>query len=233
MKANRFLLAVLQVAIMTATVFAMTGIETWLVRFANTEAARLTLGRVGIAAPYVSAAALGLVILFASAGSASIRAAGWGTVAGNVVVILIAAARELTRLSAVTMQVPVDQSVLNFMDPATVIGAAAALMAGCFALRVALVGNAAFGRAGPKRISGKRALHGEANRMNMRDAARWIGLRRNGSRFSLGREFRTVYGYTKPSAPLWNFSVAIAIRCVVELCSQIEGPALGRSLSMG
>jgi type IV secretion system protein VirD4 len=58
------------------------------------------------------------------------------------------------------------------MDPATVIGAVAGLMSGCFALRVALVGNAAFARTGPKRISGKRALHGEADWMNMRDAAR-------------------------------------------------------------
>lgn len=172
MKANRILLTLLPIAIMAATVFAMTGIETWLANFGKTEAARLTLGRVGIAVPYVSAAALGLIFLFASAGSTSIRAVGWGTLVGNVVVIMIASTRELTRLSAFTMQTPADQPVLNFMDPGAVISAAAALMSGCFALRVALVGNAAFARAGPKRISGKRALHGEADWMNMRDAAR-------------------------------------------------------------
>jgi type IV secretion system protein VirD4 len=97
MKANRILLAVLPTAIMTATVFAMTGNETWLANFGKTETARLTLGRVGIAVPYVSAAVLGLIILFASAGSASIRTAGWGTLVGNVVVIPTAATRELTR----------------------------------------------------------------------------------------------------------------------------------------
>ena len=51
------------------------------------------------------------------------------------------------RLSALCRQVPAGKSILSYLDPATMIGAAAALMSGCFALRVAMVGNAAFARA--------------------------------------------------------------------------------------
>jgi len=43
-------------------------------------------------------------------------------------------------------------------------------MSGCFAIRVAMVGNAAFARPTPKRIAGKRALHGEADWMKLADA---------------------------------------------------------------
>jgi type IV secretion system protein VirD4 len=69
-------------------------------------------------------------------------------------------------------QVPTGKSLASYLDPATLVGAASALMAGCFALRVALIGNAAFARAEPKRIRGQRALHGEADWMKMQDAAK-------------------------------------------------------------
>jgi type IV secretion system protein VirD4 len=54
---------------MIVTVLFLTGIEVWLVGFGKTEAARLTLGQIGIAAPYVVAAATGVILLFATAGS--------------------------------------------------------------------------------------------------------------------------------------------------------------------
>lgn len=172
MKANRIVFIILPVAMMTATAFAITGIETWLVGFGKTEAAKLALGRAGVAAPYVAAAALGLIFLFATAGSASIRAGGAGATIGNAVIILTACLREVMRLAELSSQVPAGKSALFYLDPSTMIGAAAALMSGCFALRVAMFGNAAFARPTPKRIIGKRALHGEADWMKPADASR-------------------------------------------------------------
>ena len=67
---------------------------------------------------------------------------------------------------------PAGQSVLAYTDPATVSGAALALLAGIFALRVAIKGNAAFATGGPRRVRGKRAVHGDADWMGMPEAAR-------------------------------------------------------------
>ncbi|NTB87956.1 Ti-type conjugative transfer system protein TraG [Agrobacterium tumefaciens] len=170
MKANRIALIILPVAIMSAAVFALTGIETWLAGFGKTEAAKLALGRAGLAAPYILAAGLSLILLFATAGSASIRAAGVGAAIGSAAVILMACLREGVRLAALSSQVPADKSALSYLDPSTTIGAAAALMSGCFAVHVAIVGNAAFARSAPKRITGKRALHGEADWMTLAEA---------------------------------------------------------------
>jgi len=172
MKANRIVFVVLPVAVMIGTLFTMTGIEVWLAGFGKTEAARLSLGLVGVAAPYMVAAALGLIFLLATAGSASIRAAGVGAAIGNAVVILMACLREGIRLAVLSPQVTAGKSALSYLDPSTMIGTAAALMSGCFAVRVAMVGNAAFARATPKRIIGKRALHGEADWMTLAEAAK-------------------------------------------------------------
>lgn len=172
MKANRIALALIPVAMMIVTVIVMTGMETWLAGFGKTEAARLALGRAGIAAPYMAAAALGLALLFASAGSAGIRAAGVGVAIGNAGIILIAGAREALRLAALSAQVPEGQSLLSYADPATVTGAAGALLSGCFAVRVAMMGTAAFSRTAPKRITGRRALYGEARWMTLTEASR-------------------------------------------------------------
>ncbi|NGO66060.1 Ti-type conjugative transfer system protein TraG [Rhizobium daejeonense] len=172
MKANRIVLVILTVTIMGVTVFAMTGIETWLAEFGQTEAARLALGRAGVAVPYMAAATLGLILLFATAGSASIRAAGVGVTIGNAVVILMACVREGVRLAALSSEVPAGKSALSHLDPSTMIGAAAALMSGGLAMRVAIAGNAVFARAAPQRITGKRALHGEADWMKLPEADR-------------------------------------------------------------
>jgi type IV secretion system protein VirD4 len=157
--------------LMIPVTIGMTGIEHWLSGFGKTEAARHTFGRAGIALPYLTAALIAVVFLFASAGSIRIKTAGWGVAVGGVATILIAAIRETMRLSALADKVPAGKSILSYVDPATLIGAGAAAMASCFALRVALAGNAAFASAEPKRIRGKRALHGEAEWMKLPEAA--------------------------------------------------------------
>ena len=172
MTTNRLALAIIPVALMMLAVIGMDGIGHWLSPFGKTDAARQILGRIAIAAPYVSAAALGVIFLFASAGAASIKLAGWSVLAGDAATMLVAAFREATRVAAFAGQVPAGKSIASYLDPAAMIGMAAALMAGCFALRVALIGNAAFKRAEPKRVRGQRALHGEAGWMKMQEAAK-------------------------------------------------------------
>ncbi|MBK5570750.1 Ti-type conjugative transfer system protein TraG [Ensifer sp. SSB1] len=172
MTMNRLALVVIPVAFMMLTVIGMDGVEHWLSLFGKTDATRKALGSVGIAAPYVTAAAIGIVFLFASAGAASIKFAGWAVLAGSAATLLTAALREAARLSAISREVPAGMSIASYLDPATMVGAGTALMAGCFALRVALIGNAAFKRAEPKRVKGQRALHGEADWMKLREAAK-------------------------------------------------------------
>ena len=172
MTKNRLALILVPVVLMVLVTIFMVGIETWMATFGKSDAARHTLGRAGITFPYVAAAAVGILFLFGCAGSTDIKFAGMGVVAGNAATISIAGARELMRLMAFSGQVPSGQSVLSYLDPSTMLGAGAAAMAGAFGLRVMLKGNAAFARTAPKRIRGKRALHGEAEWMKMTDAAR-------------------------------------------------------------
>ncbi|RWG92773.1 MAG: conjugal transfer protein TraG, partial [Mesorhizobium sp.] len=75
--------------------------------------------------------------------------------------------RETVRLIALADRVPAGETALSYADPGTAIGATIALMCGVFALRVAIKGNAAFAAAGPRRIRGKRAIHGETDWMGM------------------------------------------------------------------
>lgn len=172
MRANRLLLAILPAAIMLAAMILTSGFEHRLAALGTSAQAKLMLGRVGLALPYVAAATIGVIALFAVNGSANIKTAGGSVVAGNAVTVVIAMMREIVRLAGIAEKVPAGQSVLTYSDPATIVGAAAALFSGIFGLRVALKGNAAFAASGPRRIAGKRAVHGEADWMKMPDAAK-------------------------------------------------------------
>ena len=46
---------------MIAVCIGLTGAGTWLAQFGNSAGAQLTLGRIGIALPYLSAAAVGVI----------------------------------------------------------------------------------------------------------------------------------------------------------------------------
>ncbi|WP_108610716.1 Ti-type conjugative transfer system protein TraG [Aminobacter sp. MSH1] len=172
MTANKLLLAGSAAALMLGACIGISGVETWLAGFGTSDAARLMLGRTGIALPYIAAAVIGVIFLFASAGASAIRAAGWGVAAGTVGVVAIAIAREAVRLSALADRVPAGRTILSYVDPATMAGATIAMICGGFAMRVAMRGNAAFAVATPRRIRGKRAVHGEADWMSLPAAAR-------------------------------------------------------------
>lgn len=158
--------------LMAGMLFLLTGIEHWFAGFGSTEQAQLMLGRIGIALPYAVAAATGIAFLFAAKGAIAIRSAGGGVLIGAVAVILIAGIREIGRLASFSDAIPDGGSILNYADPATGMGAILVAIAGVFAARVATRGNAAFATSTPRRVSGKRAIHGEVNWMRLNDAKR-------------------------------------------------------------
>ncbi|MCV0398232.1 Ti-type conjugative transfer system protein TraG [Neoaquamicrobium sediminum] len=160
------------VIVMAGACLALTGMEHWLASFARTPDARLMLDRIGIALPYAVAGGAGVVFLFAARGAISIPLAGWGVVAGTLVVITIAAVREIGRLAAFAATVPPGTSIIEYTDPATLTGAVVAAVAGVFGLRVAMRGDAAFAAAAPRRVRGKRAIHGESEWMTISAARR-------------------------------------------------------------
>lgn len=172
MKLNSLALMIAPPAIMVAAAIGLTGFEDRLASLGSSEGARQLLGRVGIAAPYVGAAIVGMIALFATAGSSNIKSAGGGVSIGAAIVVAIAVAREVSRLSALTDKVAAGKSITAYLDPATLIGGTAVFLVGCFALRVIVMGNSAFASSDPRRIRGKRALHGEADWMKLSDAAR-------------------------------------------------------------
>lgn len=159
------------VVLMIATLWGLTGIETWLASLGTSQATYLLLGRIGLAVPYATAGIVGLIFLFATAGSPSIRSVGLSALIGAITIIAVAATNETLRLLSFAEQV-VDGTLLSYADPFTIGGAMIALGVGAFALRVALRGNAAFASPSPKRITGKRAIHGDADWMTLTEAVK-------------------------------------------------------------
>ncbi|MFJ1311790.1 Ti-type conjugative transfer system protein TraG [Agrobacterium sp. P15N1-A] len=207
MMANRVLLATVPAAIMLAATINMPGIEHWLAAFGRTAQAKMMFGRVGLALPYVAAAAVGTIALFAANGAANIRAAGWSVVAGSAAAILIAATREAVRLAGIAGSVPTGRSALSYADPATAVGAAVVLLAGVFAVRVALKGNAAFAKPAPRRVHGARAIHGETEWMSMGEAAKLFpddGGIVIGERYRVDRDHVAGVGFRANERSTWG-----------------------------
>lgn len=216
MKASRIALVIAPLVLMVLITMGLGGIEQWLVSFGKTEAARRLLGRAGVALPYILAAGSGTAFLFAGAGSGQIRWVGWGVVTGAVAVISIAAMRATLHLIGSSALAPTASAVSTQIDWASLIGAAAVLMAGCFALRVAIIGNAAFVKAEPKRIRGRRALHGEAEWMSMAEAARLFpdtGGIVVGERYRVDRDDVAAQSYRSDCAQTWGLGGRSPLLC--------------------
>lgn len=172
MKVNSLALIIAPPVIMILSTIGLTGFEEHLSALGTSHGARQLLGRAGIAMPYIGAAVVGMIVLFAAAGSTNIKSAGGGVSTGATIVILIALAREATRLSGLSKNIAPGKSIIAYLDPATLVGMTAIFMVGCFAMRVIVMGNSAFASSDPRRVRGKRALHGEAEWMKLADAAR-------------------------------------------------------------
>lgn len=171
MEARRLFMLMAPLLLTTATLIGATGFEQEVARFGTSDASRLMLARVAIGAPYALAGAIGVVFLFAAAGSIFTRTAAMGDVAAAACVRAVAGLREYTRLKAFSGMLPERVSILSYLDPATTTGAAISLLCGLFALRVAVTGNVAFSTRHPRRIAGKRAIHGQSDWMTLQAAA--------------------------------------------------------------
>jgi type IV secretion system protein VirD4 len=158
--------------LMLGALLGLSGIEQWTASLGTTPDARVIFGRVGLALPYFVAAGIGVMFLFGARGAVSIRSMGAGVLIGTVAVVATAIVRETLRLSGFADSVPAGASIIIYLDPATSIGATLAAVAGVFALRVAIRGDAAFASAAPRRIHGKRSIHGDAEWMALKDARR-------------------------------------------------------------
>lgn len=170
MTPKKILIASIPAVAIIAVCVSLPGIERWLSAFGTTDQAKLMLGRIGLALPYALAGACGLLFLFGTKGSINVKTAGWSVAAGGLGVIAVSAIREGSRLLAFAGQVPSGRTPLSYADPSTIAGAGTVLLTTFFALRVARMGNAAFTRSEPRRMRGKRALHGEADWMTMQEA---------------------------------------------------------------
>lgn len=171
MTLKKITLTIAPVVLMLAALWGLIGIETRLASLGTSQATYLLLGRIGLALPYAVAGIIGLVFLFAAAGSASIRSAGFGALIGAISTVAVAVIGESTRLLSFADRTA-EGTLLSYADPFTIGGAMIALGVGTFALRVSLRGNAAFASPAPKRIRGKRAIHGNADWMTLAEAAK-------------------------------------------------------------
>ncbi len=207
MKIGKALLVILPLLFMATICLVLPGIENWLAAFGKSEQARLTLGRIGLAAPYALAAASGVIMLFAAQGSRDIKVTGCGVASGALGVVAIAIIREGTRLASFAGQLPAGRTLLSYIDPSTVIGSGAAIVAGAFALRVARKGNAAFARSEPKRMRGRRALHGEADWMKMPEAEKLFseaGGMVIGEKYRVDRDSAAAMAFRSGDAATWG-----------------------------
>jgi len=170
MTPTRITLLIAPACVMIVVLMSLTGVEQWTSGMGTTPDARLMLGRIGIALPYAAAAATGVIFLFAAKGAISIRFAGSGVLIGTLAVMAIAIFRETGRLIGLAGALPADGAFTAYIDPATSTGAMICAVAGGFAARVALRGNAAFTVSAPRRVHGKRAIYGEADWMSDKDA---------------------------------------------------------------
>lgn len=155
---------------MAGVMLYLDDVELPLQDLAITSGGSLAIEQTVNALPGLAVAGLGIIILLSTVGSRHIKPLAWGVVAGSVTAICIAGLSALLSLIPIVGRQTLDPSSLAQIEPARLAGASALIMAGGFALKVAIHGNRAFGTRAPRRISGRRALHGEADWMSMTQA---------------------------------------------------------------
>lgn len=153
------MLLIAPAALMLAAAIGMKGIEFWLAGFGTSDQSYQILGRIGLAVPYAAAALLGVIFLMASKGSLFIQWVGWGVMIGGLAAAAIGVGGEVMRLMALQASQP-NADLGPLVDWFTIGGAASTFFVALFGIKVGQRGNMAFGRTGPKRLKGARAVHG-------------------------------------------------------------------------
>ncbi len=174
--ARKLVLFALPLGVMTGVLVGLTGLTPGLDQslgtLGKTAAQQQLLARIGSALPCVAVAAIGIITLFAAAGSVTIRVVATSVSVGNLVAMGTAITSEGIRLQTLTSTTSDARAPLSHVDPAIAASLALLMVALIFSLRVAVKGNAAFASSAPKRIRGRRALHGDADWMKLDQAAR-------------------------------------------------------------
>lgn len=173
MTPKKLVLAALPISLMTGAASLLLGREAAFADLGWSRQSFEILGKAGLAAPFVCAAIIGLLALFSAAGSISVKWTAGGVALAAIAMAVYGFSYEAMRLLALSARVG-EQEVLTFADPFSLGGSALCVVVAIFALRVLALGNAAFARATPRRISGKRAIHGEADWMTMSAAAKLL-----------------------------------------------------------
>ena len=171
MTAKKVMMLLTPAVMMLGAVLGLQGVEPEIASLGGSHESSLTLGQIGRALPYAVAAAIGVIFLFAATSSIAIRSAGLSVLTGGLGAVALAAISETRRISALANDVP-EGTLSAFLELSTIGGALMAFVAGLFGLRVALRGNAAFGATVPKRLSGRRAIHGDSRWMDSATIAR-------------------------------------------------------------
>lgn len=176
MTPTRIFTATAAAAVMALCAFVMPlVIAPWHLSFGGSHRTRIILHHMGAILPDTAAAVCGLILLFAARGTLSIKSIGWGVAAGAILVLLFEMAAKSSRHFSSSGVDPFDASDFSQLDAATAIGPVLLALCGAFAMRVAVRGNAAFQRREPKRIRGRRALHGDADWMSLTRASKLFG----------------------------------------------------------
>ncbi|MBP1852826.1 type IV secretion system protein VirD4 [Rhizobium halophytocola] len=162
-------------AVMLGTLCAATRFEPGIAGWGHTDAVRTLFAQIDTAAPYALAAGAGVGCLFATATSHHSKRASAGVLMGGLVICLIAAFGNGLHGFDLVPDVTSHRPPHDFIDVATVFGMTMNLMAMAFAGRVLHLGKAAFPRREPRRMRGKRAIHGEACWMRSQEARTLFG----------------------------------------------------------
>ncbi|WP_036564420.1 Ti-type conjugative transfer system protein TraG [Brucella intermedia] len=163
MTGKRLLLLIVPMAMMIAAFLTLRGGENWFAQFGTAPTSYQIWGRIGLTVPFVTAAIIGIVALFAAKGSLAIQAAGQGVAIGGLVPATIGSWQEYARLAEIGMPA---SAPLTYLDYFSAGGVLVCLFVAVFGLRVALRGNAAFGSSEPRRLTGSRAIHGDSHWMS-------------------------------------------------------------------
>jgi type IV secretion system protein VirD4 len=172
MTPTRLLLALAPALIMPLVAALFDGSETWLAGLSRRDDVRaMALHAAGMTSALASGG-LGVVYLLACGGALAIRWAGGGVALGVIASIAHAWTRgqsEIAILDSRASPILVGPSDLT---SAKIAATAVLAIVGLFAMRVLVTGNRIFEPSGPKRIRGRRALHGDADWMSLQQAAR-------------------------------------------------------------
>lgn len=141
-------------------------------RFATSLTAARLLTQAEAAVPGLVTAASGVIMLYALAGHQSMRWLGGGVLLGSLAASAMIGMQTFMQNLGAEHILPDAASIPDTFRIAPWLGPLSLLFTACLSMKVAITGNLTFSNQSPRRVSGKRALHGDADWMKMETARR-------------------------------------------------------------